>query len=579
VQTVTNDTTSPGLPAPRDLPLLPLNRRRRFLRICWWFLRAIAHVFIFDILFNRWWITRWYTRRSKRARWRRQARSFRGLALRMGGVLIKLGQFLSSRTDILPAQITDELAGLQDEVPPAPLRYVLATIVGELGAQPDALFQAFAPMPVAAASFGQVYYAVLRDGREVAIKVQRPRIDEIVDIDLRAVRWAVRIIKNYPAIKRRADLEALFVEFERVLRQELDYIQEAHNAEIIRANLASLPSVYIPAPYIELTTRRVLVMERIGGIKISDIAGLNRAGVDRAELAHRFYRAYLQQWFIDGVFHADPHPGNLFVRVEGPPPQANGVRPGAPCTLIFVDFGMVGRVSPRLRDALREVAIAIATNDPARFVESLDQAGLILPGADRQMIVQAAQVLFRHTYDRSLRELSNIDVEGIFGEVEYLVRDLPFQMPQDMIYLGRSVGMVSGMATTLDPEINLFETLRRFAQELIAGDRGASDWIERLRKELGGLAQIAATLPRQMDTYYKAANRGDLRMRVDLGRLERGMRRVERATARLAGGIVATGLFLGGVLLRINGLAGEATWAWAAAALVMLWTLWPRFDK
>jgi predicted unusual protein kinase regulating ubiquinone biosynthesis (AarF/ABC1/UbiB family) len=579
VQTITNTTTSSGPPAHRDPPRLQINRRRRFLRIFWWFLRAIVQVFVLDILFNRWWITRWYTRRTSRARWRRLARSFRVLALRMGGVQIKLGQFLSSRTDILPAQITDELAGLQDEVPPAPLQYVLATIVSELGAPPDTIFQAFAPTPVAAASLGQVYYGVLRDGREVAIKVQRPRIDEIVDIDLRAVHWAVRIIKNYPAIKRRADLEALFDEFERVLRQELDYVLEAQNAEIIRANLAGMPDVYIPAPYIELTTRRVLVMERIGGIKISDTAALDRAGVDRSELAHRFYRAYLQQWFIDGLFHADPHPGNLFVRVEGAPPRTNGVRPGVDCTLIFVDFGMVGRVSPRLRDALREVAIAIATNDPERFVESLDRAGLILPGADRRMIIQAAEVLFRHTYDRSLRELSNIDVEGIFSEVDYLVRDLPFQMPQDMIYLGRSVGMVSGMATTLDPEINLFETLRPFAQELIAGDQRAGDWVERLRKDLGGLAQIAATLPRQMDAYYKAANRGDLRMRVDLSRLERGMRRVERATSRLAGGVVATGLFLGGVLLRINGFGGEATWAWAAAALVMLWTLWPRFDK
>ncbi|HEX5689919.1 MAG TPA: AarF/ABC1/UbiB kinase family protein, partial [Roseiflexaceae bacterium] len=191
----------------------------------------------------------------------------------------------------------------------------------------------------------------------------------------------------------------------------------------------------------------------------------------------------------------------------------------------------------------------------------------------------ATEVLFRHTYDRSIRELTNLDVEGIFGEVEHLVRDLPFQMPQDLIYLGRSVGMVAGMATTLDSDINLFETLRPFAQELIAREGQEVDWPDRLRKELGNLAQIAVTLPRQMDAYYKSANRGELRMRVDLSRLERGMRRVERATTRLAGGIVATGLFIGGVLLRINGFGDDATWAWAGAALVMLWTLWPRFDK
>jgi predicted unusual protein kinase regulating ubiquinone biosynthesis (AarF/ABC1/UbiB family) len=559
---------------------LRIHRRRRFLRISWWFLRAIVHVFFFDILLGRWWITRWYPRRTGLIRWQRMARSFRVLATAMGGVLIKLGQFLSSRTDILPIQITDELAGLQDEVPPAPLPYVLATIVAELGAPPDALFTAFAPAPIAAASLGQVYYAVLRDGREVAIKVQRPRIDEIVDVDLRAVHWAVRIIKNYPAIKRRANLEDLFVEFERVLRQELDYVQEAHNAESMRENFAGVSGIYIPKPYPEITTKRVLVMERIGGIKISDVAALERAGVDRGELAHRFYRAYLKQWFLDGIFHADPHPGNLFVRVDGPSPtQTNGARPGAPCTLIFVDFGMVGRISPRIKDALRENAIAVATNDAERFVESLDRAGIILPGADRRLIVQAAEVLFRHTYDRSIRELTNLDVEGIFGEVEHLVRDLPFQMPQDLIYLGRSVGMVAGMATTLDSDINLFETLRPFAQELIAHESRETDWTERVRQELGALAQIAITLPRQMDAYYKAANRGELRMRVDLSRLERGMRRVERATSRLAGGIVATGLFVGGVLLRIDGFGAEAFWSWGAAALVMLWVIWPRFDR
>jgi predicted unusual protein kinase regulating ubiquinone biosynthesis (AarF/ABC1/UbiB family) len=559
---------------------LPIYRWRRFLRISWFFIRTIAHVFCFDVLLSRWRLTRWYVRRSSARRWRRLARRFRGLAVQMGGVLIKLGQFLSARVDVLPAAITDELAGLQDEVPPAPLPYILATLVTELGAAPVEVFAAFVPEPVAAASLGQVYYGELHDGRRVAIKVQRPRIEEIVGVDLRAVHWAVRVIKNYRPIKRRADLEALFAEFERVLRQELDYVQEAHNAATIRANLATMPGVYIPLAYPDLTTRRVLVMERIDGIKISDTAALDRAGVDRSELAHRFYRAYLKQWFIDGTFHADPHPGNLFVRVDGPPPPpADGKQPGAPCTLIFVDFGMVGRLSPHVREALRDGAIAIATNDAERFVEALDRVGMILPGADRRTIVHAAQVLFRHTYDRSLREMSNLDVEAILGEVEHLVRDLPFQIPQDLIYIGRAAGMVNGLATTLDPDINLFDTLRPFAQELMAREQREGDWGERLRKEFSVLSEIVTTLPRQMDRYYKAANRGELQMRVDLSRIERGLRRVERAVVRLAGGIIATGLFVGGVLLRINGFSAEAQWAWIAAGLVALWVLWPRRER
>jgi len=268
------------------------------------------------------------------------------------------------------------------------------------------------------------------------------------------------------------------------------------------------------------------------------------------------------------------------VRVDGPPPsQTNGVKPGAPCTLIFIDFGMVGRLGSRAMEALREGTVAVATNDPARFVEALDHLGVILPGADRRPIVLAAEVLFRHTYDRTLRDLNNIDVEGVFGAVEHLVHDMPFQMPQDLIYLGRAVGMVSGMTISIDPDINLFETLRPFAQELVAREQREGDWIGRARKEITSIGQIVATLPRQMDTYYKAANRGELQMRVDLTRLERGMRRVERATSRLAGGIIATGLFLGGVLLRINGFGTETAIAWGVAALVALWTIWPRGDR
>jgi predicted unusual protein kinase regulating ubiquinone biosynthesis (AarF/ABC1/UbiB family) len=188
-------------------------------------------------------------------------------------------------------------------------------------------------------------------------------------------------------------------------------------------------------------------------------------------------------------------------------------------------------------------------------------------------------VVLRHTYDRTQRELTNMDVERIFDETEHLVRDLPFQIPQDLIYLGRAISLVSGLVTGLHPDINLFEETRPFADEMIARERREGNWLQGVRSELTSLGQVAATLPRQMDAYYKAANRGELQMRVDLSRLERSMRRVERATSRLAGGILATGLFVGGVLLRINELVPEAQWAWGAAALLALWTIWPRGER
>jgi predicted unusual protein kinase regulating ubiquinone biosynthesis (AarF/ABC1/UbiB family) len=255
------------------------------------------------------------------------------------------------------------------------------------------------------------------------------------------------------------------------------------------------------------------------------------------------------------------------------------VRPSPPYTLIFVDTGMVGKLTPSMMKSLCEGVVGLATNDAERMVESLDKLGMILPNADRRAIVQAAQIFLRYTYDRSAKELTNMDVDAIFDETQHLIRDLPFQLPQDLIYLGRAVSLVGGLATGLYPDFNAFEASKPFAKEMIDRERRDTDWGEQLRGELTTLIQIAATLPRQMDSYFKAANRGELQMRVDLTRLERGMRRVERATTRLAGGIVATGLFLGGVLLRINGFADETFWSWVAAGAVAVWTLWPRGER
>ncbi|KAB8144057.1 AarF/ABC1/UbiB kinase family protein [Chloroflexia bacterium SDU3-3] len=550
----------------------PLRRRRRFLRTFLFFLGIIIHVFFFDILGNRTPLTRWYAQRSALRRWAKAARDFRALAVAQGGVLIKLGQFLSSRADILPASITDELAGLQDEVPPAPWNVMRHRLARELGRPPEDVFASFDTQAVAAASIGQVYFAQLHDGRAAAVKLQRPQIAEIIDVDLSAVSAAVQIIKNYPLIKRRADLPALFQEFARVLRQELDYELEAENAIQFRANFAEVAGVYVPEPYREHSTKQLLVMERISGVKIHDYAALEAAGIDRAELAERFNKAYQKQFFLDGLFHADPHPGNLFVRPEAPP--APGV--ATPYTLIFIDLGMVGRITPALMRALREGIIGVATNDAAKMVEALDMGGIIRPGADRGQIVRAIQIVLRHTYDRSIRELTNMDVENVFADVEHLVRDLPFQLPQDLIYLGRAVALVSGITTGLYPDVNLFALTRPFAQELIARQQRELNLAERVRQELGALGQAALALPKEMDAYYKAANRGELQMRVDFGRLERGMFGLERAVASLSAGVVSAGLFVGGAVLRVHGFAADAWWAWGAAALVALWAVRPR---
>ncbi len=571
----------------------------------------VIHIYLWDVFLARFALLRWYVRRTATNRWVRIARRFRMLALELGGMQIKLGQFLSSRADIVPEAVRRELSGLQDEVPAAPAGHVLEVIIAELGAPPSELFRSFASEAVAAASLGQVHYAVLEDGREVAVKVQRPHIEQIIEVDLSAVAWVVRLIKNYPPIRRRADLEALLTEFGRVLVEELDYVSETENAMEFRRNFAGFPGVYVPEPISELTTRRVLVMERISGVKINDLTSLEALGVSRIELAARLNNCYLKQFFVDGVFHADPHPGNLFVRVE--PDQAlaiygNGVEApaptapllpgdaalanlfteeaaaratnlGTPFTVIFVDFGMVGRLPAQTMEMLRRGVIGLAMNDAERIVSALDELNMILPGADRRPVVQAVELMLRYSFNRTMREMTNMDIEAIFEEARDVIYDLPFQIPQDLLYLGRALSMVAGLSTEICPDINLFQELRPFARMMLEREQKNQNWGDQVQKELRELGQILLTLPRQMDAYYKAGNRGELQTKSDLSRLERGVRRMERANDRLAGGVVATGLFLGGVQLRTRGLTKEAGRAWWAAAAAVIWSFWPRGER
>jgi predicted unusual protein kinase regulating ubiquinone biosynthesis (AarF/ABC1/UbiB family) len=623
----TATTSRSSVPRPDRAPTF--RPRLRFLRGVMFFLGVVFHAYIWEILLTRLPLTRWYAQRTMLNRWLVVARRFRKIAVEMGGMQIKFGQFLSARADIIPEEIRHELSGLQDEVPAAPAGHVLNLIMEEHGLPPDKLFHWFNQEVEAAASLGQVHFATLHDGQEVAVKVQRPNIEQILDVDLNALEWVLRIIKDYPFVKRRVDVMALFEEFSRVLRKELDYIQEAQNALNFRKNFAGMIGVYFPYPIMELTTRRVLVMERISGIKINNKAALQQAGVNIHDMTERLNQSYLKQFFLDGFFHADPHPGNLFIHVHPDVPQVDAPRVddtdhmgdiggiggiggignadswsnvshngdgagaeagsfgatvtprtnGTPFTIIFVDFGMVGNLPPQTMEIVRSALLGLATNDAERIVQSLFNLKMFLPGVDQRPIVQAIQVLLRHTYDLNIRDLTNMDVENVFDEIRDIVYDLPFQIPQNLLYLGRAVSMVTGLMMDLNPEMNLFESMRPFALRVLQREEQNGDWLERIGKEIRELGQIILTLPRQMDTYYKAANRGELQTRTDLGRMERLLRRMEYSTERLTGGVVATGLFLGGVQLRTRGLEKESKRAWMAAAVALLWTMRPRNEN
>ncbi len=547
--------------------------RRRYFRILFFGTRLVLSLIFWEVILRRI-LGKRFVQRGTIPRLQRLAREFRALAVDMGGVLIKLGQFLSARVDILPAEVIQELSGLQDEVPPEPVEVILKLIKAELGPV-DQLYEFFDRDVQAAASLGQVHRARLVSGEAVVVKVQRPGIEHLIDVDLAAVRVVARWVGRYPAVRRRMDLVALLEEFADTLYQELDYLAEARNAEIFAENFADNPFIYIPTPYWTHITRRVLTLEDVTSIKITDLAGIEAAGIDRSAVAQRLFRAYLQQVFYDGFFHADPHPGNLFVH-----PLArggdNGGLPGRPFCLVFVDFGMVGHITPTVKAQLRELVIALGTRDPARLVSAYQRLGFLLPEADLTLIERATARVMDRFWGISMGELAQLDydaVRDLLDDFRDLLYDLPFQVPQDFIYLGRMIGILSGMATQIDPGFNVFAEAEPFARQLLSEEMG-SGW-EALRQEVERWTRTLFGLPGQIHLVLTKTAQGKIELRVGPdweGR--RAVQRVEIAMSRLLWSMGGSALLLSGVVLGVNGQTDLARWLYGGAGIALVRLFW-----
>ena len=546
--------------------------RRRYRRILFFGIRITLSVVWWELILRRV-LGRRFVRRGTLDRAQRAAREFRALAIDMGGVLIKLGQFLSSRMDILPPEVTEELAGLQDEVPPEPLESILALIEAEVGPI-EQVFEFFDQNVLAAASLGQVHRARLAGGKAVVVKAQRPGIEELIAVDFAAVRAVIRWVGRYPPIRRRVNLLALLDEFASTLYEELDYLAEARNAETFAANFAADPFIYIPAPYWTHTTRRVLTLEDVSSIKIVDLEAIEAAGIERPAVAQRLFRAYLQQIFYDGFFHADPHPGNLFVHPLDWDGEDGGL-PGRPFYLVFVDFGMVGHITPPVKKHLRDLAIGMGTRDPGRVVRAYERLGFLLPGADLELIERATTRVFDRFWGMSMGEISQIDFDVMHDfarEFRDLLYTMPFQMPHDFIYLGRMFGILSGMATRLDPDFNISAEAAPLARQLLGEEIGDG---KKMWAQIAQWGQTLLSLPGQLDLTLNKAAQGELYFRVGPDREWRqAMRRLDVAMSRLLWGVGGSALLLGGVVLGVNGQADTARWFYAGTGIASLRLLW-----
>jgi predicted unusual protein kinase regulating ubiquinone biosynthesis (AarF/ABC1/UbiB family) len=517
---------------------------KRYRRIRRFFIRGLLHAFWWEVLLNQPLLRRF--RKPWLPRYTRLAERYRDLAIDLGGVLIKLGQFLSTRVDVLPREITEVLAELQDEVPAAPFKAILAELEADLGKDVDQIFDAVSPEPLGAASLAQVHAARLPNGETVVVKVLRPGIELLVETDLAALGFAVRWLRLWRPIQRRVNLPRLIREFTRTTRRELELETEGKSAELFGHNFARDPYVRVPKIHWQQSGGRTLTMEDVGFIKMSDLAALEAAGVSRPELASKLYQTYMEQIFVHNFVHADPHPGNVFVR----PLDEQGDREveGRPFELVFIDFGMMAEVPEKLREALREFVIGFATRDPERIVQAYVDAGVLLPGADLLRVEEVHRDVLDRLWGVRMGEMREVALgEASYFLREYwdLVADMPFQVATELLFVGRALGLLSGLATNLDPEFDPWAASLPFAERLARGELSGGLW-----ETVVDQGRLILKLPGQASRFYRLATRGGLNVEASLSPdAKRSLQRLERGVRRLTWLVPATGLLVSGVLL------------------------------
>ena len=544
------------------MPVAPTRRERatydtgaeraRYRRILRFALRALTQTWWFEILLPRIGLER-IAERGRAARMTHVAQRFHALAIELGGLMIKVGQFLSSRLDVLPPEITTELAGLQDEVPPASFASIRELAEAELGVPLERAYASFDDVPVAAASLGQAHRARLAatDAAEsgfeqVIVKVQRPRIQAIVDVDLAALRRVAGWLSRLRVVSDHVDPHALVAEFATTSLEEIDYLHEATGAERFSEMFAGDPRVTVPEVVWERTSRRALTLSDVTAIKINDVDDLRAAGINPSEVAAVFAEVMFEQLFGHGYFHADPHPGNIFVTPVAAAPSGDVADPA--WRLTFVDFGMMGEVTDGLRDGLRRLLIAVAARDGRRLVDSIQDVGILLPTTDTADLEHAMTQLFDRFGGMGFAQLRNIDQREFrdFGrEFGAVVRSLPLQLPENFLLVIRAMSLTSGVCSALDPEFNVWGAIEPYASRLLREEGG--NVVASVAKEAVAAAGIAVRLPGRIDALITRINEGTVT--VATPSIDRRLSRLERLVHRAVGAVLFGGFLIGGILL------------------------------
>ncbi len=441
---------------------------------------------------------------------RNQAVWIRETFLDLGPTFIKLGQLFSTRADLFPAEYVEELSKLQDRVPAFSYDQVKETIEQDFGKPLETLFPYFDPIPLAAASLGQVHKARLHSGEETVVKVQRPGLRRLFDIDLAILRGVARYFQNHPDWGRGRDWLGIYEECCRILYLEIDYLNEGRNADTFRRNFREKQWVKVPRVFWRYASPRVLTLEYVPGIKISHYEALEAAGLDRSELAAMGARSYLQQLLEHGFFHADPHPGNLAASAEG--------------ALIFYDFGMMGEIRPEIRTGLLETLYGVAGRDGERVVRSLIRLGALEEMPDMGPVRRSIQYILDNLMDKPFEEQSVAAIGDDLYEIAY---GQPFRFPATFTFVMRAFSTLEGVGKGLDPDFNFMEVAKPFAMQIMnETERNGNTILGELSRQAAQAGNSAFSLPRRLEETLDDLRRGDIRVRTRSIETDRVLRRM-----------------------------------------------------
>lgn len=488
----------------------------------------------------------------------------------LGPTFIKIGQIASTRPDLLPAHIIDELVKLQDQVPPFPFEQVREVIEKEFGEPFETLFAEFKETPMAAASIGQVHLARLHTGESVAVKIQRPNIPSVVATDLEILDDLARLAEHRLEWAAKYQLRDMVHELSQSLRAELDYTNEGRNAQRMAKSFERDSRVRFPSIYWDYTTRNVLTMDFLEGVKTTETAQLEELGCDRKQLAERIARLVFRQIFVDGFFHADPHPGNIVVMPGG--------------VIGLIDFGMVGRLTPMMKYHFGSLVIALRRNSTDGVIKAIDGLGIIPEDVDMDALRNDVDELREKYYDVPLSRLSLGESVSDLLNVAYEHR---IRVPSDLTLLGKTLLTLEGVVTALDPSFSVVSIAEPFGRKLFAERLNPRNVADNIWHQLGEYAELVSDMPSRLREMFGMVKKGKLRLEISVSELDMLMRKMDRISNRLSFSIIllAFSIIMVGVIVG-SSLGRTLLWnfpvieiGFGVAALMFLWLLFSIFKS